>query len=71
MIAQKTNKKILPFSCIPSKYWQIKSWDKFIIPKPFGTIDFYIGEPIDVMGMNMDEAKALILERMNESQLTK
>ena len=71
MIAQKTNKKILPFSCIPSKYWQIKSWDKFIIPKPFGQIDFYIGEPIDVMGMNMDEAKALILERMNENQLTK
>ena len=71
MIAQKTNKKILPFSCVPSKYWQIKSWDKFIIPKPFGKINFYIGEPIDVKGMDMDEAKTLIHKRMNENQLTK
>ena len=39
-IAQKTDSKILPFSTIPTKYWQLKSWDKFIIPKPFGTIHF-------------------------------
>lgn len=71
VISQKTKAKILPFSCIPSKYWKMKSWDKFIIPKPFGKIDFYIGEPIDVTGMNMEEAKVLILNRMRENQLTK
>jgi len=71
VIAQKTNSKILPFSCVPSKYWQIKSWDKFIIPKPFGKLDFYIGDPIDVQGMKMEEAKALLLQRMQENQLTK
>lgn len=71
IISQKTKAKILPFSCVPSKYWKMKSWDKFIIPKPFGKINFYIGEPIDVTGMDMQEAKALILHRMNENQLTK
>jgi len=71
MIAQKTNKRILPFSCVPSKYWKINSWDKFIIPKPFGKIDFYIGEPIDVTGMTMQDSKDLIYNKMNENQLTK
>jgi len=71
IIAQKTNTKILPFSSIPSKYWQLKSWDKFIIPKPFGKIDFYIGEPIDVSNMDIEEAKALVLKRMNVNQVTK
>jgi len=71
IISQKTKAKILPFSCVPSKYWKMKSWDKFVIPKPFGNIDFYIGEPIDVTGMEIEEAKALVLERMQEHQLTK
>jgi len=71
VISQKTKAKILPFSSIPRKYWQIKSWDKFIIPKPFGQIDFYIGEPIDILNMEMKEAKLLIQTRMKENQLTK
>ena len=71
VIAQKTNAKILPFSSVPSKYWKLSSWDKFIIPKPFGKIDFYIGEPIDVTNMNMEEAKELILQSMMEHQLEK
>lgn len=71
IISQKTKAKILPFSVIPSKYWQLKSWDKFIIPKPFGKIDFYIGDPIDVSGMQIDEAKALISEKMAKNQLEK
>ncbi|PIF04485.1 MAG: hypothetical protein CSA86_01925 [Arcobacter sp.] len=70
-IAQKTNTKILPFSCIPTKYWQLSSWDKFIIPKPFGTLNFYIGDPIDVAGMEMEDAKLLIQNKMNENQLKK
>lgn len=70
-ISQKTKAKIIPFSSIPSKYWKLNSWDKFIIPKPFGKIDFYIGEPIDVQGMEIEEAKALVLQRMQENKLTK
>jgi lysophospholipid acyltransferase (LPLAT)-like uncharacterized protein len=71
VISQKTKAKILPFSCVPSKYWQLKSWDKFIIPKPFGKLNFYIGEPIDVLDMQMEDAKKLILNRMSENQLGK
>ena len=63
-IAQKTNTKIVAFNSVPQNYWQLNSWDKFVIPKPFGTIDFYVSEPISVTGMETNEAKKLIREKM-------
>jgi len=63
-ISKKSNAKIVVFNCKPTKYWQMKSWDKFIIPKPFGTIEFFIQEPLDISSLEMEEAKNLILEKM-------
>lgn len=70
-ISQKTGAKILPFSSKPSRYWQMNSWDKFIVPKPFGVIDFYVGEPFSIENLDAQEAKKLILEKMMENQLDK
>jgi len=63
-ISQKSKAKIVVFNCRPTKYWQMKSWDKFIIPKPFGTIEFHIQEPLDISSLDMEEAKTLIHEKM-------
>jgi len=63
-ISKKTNTRIVSLNSIPQKYWQINSWDKFIIPKPFGTIDFYVSDPFDVNDLEMEEAKELIKEKM-------
>ncbi|PLY06531.1 MAG: hypothetical protein C0625_09245 [Arcobacter sp.] len=63
-ISKKTNTRIVSLNSIPQKYWQVNSWDKFVIPKPFGTIDFYVSEPFDVNELDMDEAKELIREKM-------
>jgi len=63
-IAQKTKCRILILNCVPTSFWQFNSWDKFVIPKPFGTIDFYISEPLDITDMEMEEAKNLIKEKM-------
>ena len=63
-ISQKANKDILIFNCVPTSYWQLKSWDKFVIPKPFGTINFYISEPLNITDMEMDDAKSLVREKM-------
>ena len=41
-LAQKSDSNVVCFNTVPTKYWQFKSWDKFILPKPFGRIDFYI-----------------------------
>lgn len=63
-ISQKSKAKIVVFNCRPTKYWQMKSWDKFIVPKPFGTIEFFIQEPLDISSLDMEEAKKLIHEKM-------
>ena len=71
VIAQKTKSNILPFSSIPKKYWQLKSWDKFIVPKPFSQIDFYIGDPFSIENLTLEDAKKLIYDKMMENQLAK
>jgi len=62
IMAQKANAKIVLINIKPTKYWQLNSWDKFIIPKPFGTLNYYSSSEIDVSNMQMQEAKALIKE---------
>jgi len=63
-IHKKTNARILVFNCKPTKYWQLKSWDKFIVPKPFGTLEFFISEPLDFLDLEMAEAKELVQKSM-------
>lgn len=63
-ISKKTNAKILIFNIKCTKYWQFNSWDKFIVPKPFGTLEFFIQEPLDISSLEVDEAKELIREKM-------
>jgi lysophospholipid acyltransferase (LPLAT)-like uncharacterized protein len=49
----------------------MKSWDKFIVPKPFGKIDFYIGEPFDINDLDIQDAKDKIKSKLMENQLSK
>lgn len=60
VMAQKRHAKVIVYHCVPSRYWQLPSWDRFVIPKPFGNLDFYASEPIDVEGLEMDQAKERI-----------
>lgn len=61
-MAQKANAKIVLVEIKPTKYWRLKSWDGFTIAKPFGTINFYATEPIDVSSLDVEEAKKVIKE---------
>lgn len=63
-LAQKSDSKIVCFNTVPTKYWQFKSWDKFVLPKPFGRIDFYISEPFDIKNMEFEQAREFIKEKM-------
>ncbi|QOY52451.1 lysophospholipid acyltransferase family protein [Candidatus Sulfurimonas baltica] len=62
VMAKKTKAKIVLLNVKPTKYWQLNSWDKFIIPKPFGTLHYYSTSEIDVSEMDIQEAKLLIKE---------
>ncbi len=59
-MAQKAKIPVVLVEIHPQKYWQLRSWDRFVIPKPFGTIRYYISEPITIDGMEFEEARALI-----------
>lgn len=60
IMAQKAKVKIVLVNIIPSRYWEFDSWDKFRVPKPFGTLNFYSSGMLDVSEMDLEEAKSLI-----------
>ena len=62
VMAQKAKVKIVLVEIKPSAYWQLGSWDKFVIPKPFGIIPSYISDPLDIQDMDTDEARKKIQE---------
>ena len=47
-LASKTGAPIVPISINASRYWAIRSWDGFQIPKPWAKLTMIIGEPIQV-----------------------
>jgi lysophospholipid acyltransferase (LPLAT)-like uncharacterized protein len=67
VMAQKTGAKVIFLQCKPSKYWQLKSWDRFTIPKPFGHLEFFASEPVDLSGMDLEEAKSLVKMKLMEN----
>jgi len=64
-IALKSKLPIFIMNYQADKYWQLRSWDKFIIPKPFAKVDFYI-QSISLDGLDMTEAKAYLSDKMLE-----
>ncbi len=42
---------------------------EFVLPKPFGKIDFYISEPFSVKDMELEDAKSLIKTKMLQHSL--
>ncbi len=45
-LARKYNANLIPVSCISSRFFSLKSWDKLIVPLPFGSIYVIIGSPL-------------------------
>ena len=47
-LALKYNVQIITITGSATKYWQMKSWDRFMLPKPFGKIQLIISPPLDI-----------------------
>lgn len=62
MLAQLTQAPMLPIAYAASRYWELKTWDKFIIPKPFSRIVIAISEPHFI-------AKKLSAEEMEKERI--
>jgi lysophospholipid acyltransferase (LPLAT)-like uncharacterized protein len=44
-LAQKSGAAVLPMNLEYSNCWRLKSWDGFIVPRPFAKVRVLIGEP--------------------------
>jgi len=69
-LAIKYNVNMITVTGSATKYWQMKSWDKFMLPKPFGCIDILVAPPlqIDVPPANNEEEIKLLSDYMNHHQ---
>ncbi len=68
-VAQKLDRPIIVQNCVPSRYWQLNSWDNFMIPKPFCHLEFYASEPFWVTDLSMEEAKQLVHDKLMEHSI--
>lgn len=46
--AKQSKAHIFPMAWSATKFWQLGTWDKMILPKPFSKITVTIGEPVQV-----------------------
>jgi len=61
-ISRKSGHPVMPFCFAVEKKWIMRSWDGFIVPKPFSRATIVIGHPIEV-DPNTDESG---MERVRE-----
>ena len=45
-LAMKQNANIITITATASKFFELNSWDRLRIPKPFGTINMHISKPL-------------------------
>jgi lysophospholipid acyltransferase (LPLAT)-like uncharacterized protein len=62
-LALKSKLPIMVVNYQPSSYWQLNSWDRFIIPKPFSQLDIY-HQVVTIDGMDREDAKEYLQEVM-------
>ncbi len=48
--AARAKVPVIPLGAIVSRAWRVRSWDRFVLPKPFATIRVRVGEPIRPTG---------------------
>lgn len=66
-MAQKTKSPIVVLQVKPKRFWELNSWDKFRIPKPFSTIEYYALSPFRVDStLDFEEARNLIFTKMTD-----
>ena len=68
-LARKYNAQILAITGTSAKFKEMKSWDKFRLPKPFGKIVVTISKPMEFpVDVNLGEGSEYLSNFMNEVQ---
>lgn len=54
-LAQKSGAPVVPVNMEYSSYWRLKSWDRFILPRPFSKVRVIIGQSHHVRSTSTPE----------------
>ena len=69
-LASETGVRILPISVNYSSYWELGSWDRFQIPKPWAKITLRLGEPViippNLTDDELEKWRQEVQRRLNE-----
>lgn len=70
VLSAETGAPILPLFTVGKKYWTLRSWDRFRIPKPFSPVAVMYGKPFvvtrDEVENSLDELRARLTHQMHE-----
>lgn len=69
-LGQKTRYPIIPVTINFTKHWELPSWDRFCIPKPFSKAMIIYGEPI-IIPPELENAETEECRKLLETTLVK
>jgi lysophospholipid acyltransferase (LPLAT)-like uncharacterized protein len=73
-LARITNARILPIGFSINRYWELNTWDRLKIPKPFSTISVAYGTPIEIpSSVTSDQFAAMqasVADAINRAELS-
>ena len=68
-VAIKYDVEIITITGSSTKYWKMKSWDKFMLPKPFGRIQIVVSPPLKISKKLKSSEEIILLSKfMNDYQ---
>ena len=69
-LAKESGAPLVLGACVPAKAWRFRSWDRFIVPKPFSRLVLVKSEPIyipkDIGDEGMEKIRLEMENRLNE-----
>ncbi len=64
LLAQLTQVPLVPLAYAADRAWRLKSWDRFVVPKPFSRIKIVVGQPIYVDKRLSKEAQEAVRQKV-------
>jgi lysophospholipid acyltransferase (LPLAT)-like uncharacterized protein len=71
-LSSKGQAPVMPLAVVASHCWQLSTWDKYCIPKPFSRVHLHVGEPLQPPGeltrQETEEWRVKIEDALNEAR---
>lgn len=65
--AKMSGAQIVPFGWIADKCWRMNTWDGFLLPKPFSTIQVFFGEPHLLQSGTLNENASILQQKLMDT----